>query len=209
MKKQKALEIINLVKSRRKDDFVQEILVTIEDFINHQVNFSYQDLMMFIEKQMSGKLGGKFIHINKALVFLKNELKTEYKKIKQETSKNIPKGIVTKQIKPTKTRKPKNYNPFELNFSVGTNPYKGLQYLCTIDNFSKTGIAKVNKVINITSEKDSNGKFIEIVSYEPSETNWYVKHLDANFREEDLFNKNVFNTKVLESLQPIIEEIYY
>lgn len=212
MEKQKALEIVQLVKSRRKEIFIQDVLIRIEDFINSQVIFSYHSLMMFVEKQMSGKLGGNFMYINKALDFLKNELKAEYKKsknkykiktIKLETSKGIQNCNITKS-----KIKPKSDIPFEIDFCVGTNPYKGFQYLCTIDNFSRTGIAKVNKIINRTSEKDSNGNFIEIITYEPSDTNWYVKHLDDNFREEDLFNKNVFNRVLLEALQPIVNEIY-
>jgi hypothetical protein len=40
--------------------------------------------MKFIQEQMSGKLGGIYMYINKALEFLKNELKSEFKKSKQK-----------------------------------------------------------------------------------------------------------------------------
>ena len=80
MEKEKALEKVSLVKSIITEDYIQEVLTKVEDYINSQETYSHQDTMEFIQKQMSGKLGGIYIHINKALEFLKNELKSEYKK---------------------------------------------------------------------------------------------------------------------------------
>jgi len=79
MEKEKALEKVYLVKSRRTEDYIQKVLIRVEDYINSQETFSYQDTMKFIQEQMSNKLGGIYMHINKALEFLKNELKVEYK----------------------------------------------------------------------------------------------------------------------------------
>lgn len=84
MEKEKALEKVYLVKSRRTEDYIQEVLIRVEDYIKSQEIFSYQDTMMFIQEQMSGKLGGIYMYINKALEFLKNELKAEYKNSKQK-----------------------------------------------------------------------------------------------------------------------------
>lgn len=84
MEKEKALEKVSLVKSRRTEDYIQEVLIRVEDYINSQETFSYQDTMNFIQRQMSGKLGGIYMYINKALEFLKNELKAEYKNSKQK-----------------------------------------------------------------------------------------------------------------------------
>lgn len=80
MEKEKALEKIYFVKSIRTEDYIQEVLTKVEDYINSQETYSHQYTMEFIQKQMSSKLGGIYIHINKALEFLKNELKSEYKK---------------------------------------------------------------------------------------------------------------------------------
>ena len=82
MEKEKALEKVSLVKSRRTEDYIQEVLIRVEDYINSQKTFSYQDTMKFIQEQMSGKMGGIYMYINKALEFLKNELKAEYKNSK-------------------------------------------------------------------------------------------------------------------------------
>ena len=84
MEKETALEKVSLVKSRRVEDYIQEVLVRVEDYIKSQETFSYHDTMKFIQEQMSCKMGGIYMYINKALEFLKNELKSEYKKSKQK-----------------------------------------------------------------------------------------------------------------------------
>jgi hypothetical protein len=84
MEKEIALEKVSLVKSKRTEDYIQEVLVRVEDYINSQETFSYQYTMNFIQEQMSCKMGGIYMYINKALEFLKNELKSEYKKSKQK-----------------------------------------------------------------------------------------------------------------------------
>lgn len=84
MEKEKVLEKVSLVKSRRTEDYIQEVLIRVEDYINSQETFSYQDTMKFIQEQMSCKMGGIYMYINKALEFLKNELKVEYKNSKQK-----------------------------------------------------------------------------------------------------------------------------
>lgn len=83
IEKEKALEKVYFVKSRRTEDYIQEVLIRVEDYINSQEPFSYQDTMKFIQEQMSGKMGGIYMYINKALEFLNNELKAEYKNSKQ------------------------------------------------------------------------------------------------------------------------------
>jgi hypothetical protein len=82
MNKEKALEKVSFVKSKRTEDYIQEVLTRVEDYINSQETFSYQETMKFIQEQMSSKLGGIYIYINKALDFLNNELKAEYKNSK-------------------------------------------------------------------------------------------------------------------------------
>lgn len=84
MEKEKALKKVFLVKSRRTEDYIQEVLIRVEDYINSQENFSYQNTINFIQEQMSSKMGGIYMYINKALEFLKNELKAEYKNSKQK-----------------------------------------------------------------------------------------------------------------------------
>lgn len=80
MEKDKALEIISLVKSRRSLEWEEEMLNIVESHILAQEPFSYQDTMTFIQSKMSSKLGGKYIYTNRVLEFLKNELKKENKK---------------------------------------------------------------------------------------------------------------------------------
>ena len=60
MDKNKALEKLELVKSKRTADYIQEVLIKIEDYINNQETFSYQETMKFIQEQMSCKMGSFF-----------------------------------------------------------------------------------------------------------------------------------------------------
>jgi hypothetical protein len=83
MNKEQALAKISYVKSKRTDwQYVQEVLTRVEDYVKQQDTYSHQDTMSFINGQMSSKLGGVFAYGNKALDFLKHELKSEYKKTK-------------------------------------------------------------------------------------------------------------------------------
>lgn len=83
MDKKIALTKISYVKSRRTEwQYVQEVLIKVEDYVKQQEVYSHQDTMKFIQEHMSNKLGGVYIYSNKALEFLKNELKLEYKKYK-------------------------------------------------------------------------------------------------------------------------------
>ena len=82
MNKHKTLEKINLVKSKRPDTHIQHVLNDIEEYVINQSVYDYNDIMQFIQSKMSGKLGGNSIYINKSLEFLKNEIRSEYKKHK-------------------------------------------------------------------------------------------------------------------------------
>jgi len=105
--------------------------------------------------------------------------------------------IVTAKSRKNRLAKPKKIK-FEINHSKGTNPYKGLEYFCTPDNFEKVGIAKVKPEVN-----KKTGEITYIAG-----SKWYVKHLDKTLYEAQLFNTNVFTAEVLEALEPIIEKFF-
>jgi RecA/RadA recombinase len=98
---------------------------------------------------------------------------------------------VTARAKKNRLAKPMKIK-FDINFDEGTNPYKGLEAFCNEENYEKVGICK--------GKKDSKGNFV------PGGTKYYVRHLDKTFYPKDLFNSEVFNEKVLDSLEPIIEK---
>ena len=84
MDKNKALEKIDLVLLKKGgEEHIKNVLEAVKQFVESQTGFDYYLTMQYIESQMSGKLGGVYMYANKALVFLKNELKSEKKKEKK------------------------------------------------------------------------------------------------------------------------------
>jgi protein associated with RNAse G/E len=83
MTKDKAIEVINFVISKRTDPQIQTVLFDIREYVEDMEVFDYQELMAYIHTKESGKLGGIFMYINKALAFLKQELKSENKRQKK------------------------------------------------------------------------------------------------------------------------------
>ena len=106
-------------------------------------------------------------------------------------------SVITAKSAKNRLAKPKKVK-FEIDYSKGINPYKGLDLFCTIENFEKIGIAQVKKVI----DKDSGE-----ITYQPS-NRWYVKHLDTTISAKQLFNRKVFNTEVLKAMEPIIYDYF-
>jgi hypothetical protein len=90
MKAFNIIEIIDNIKSRRiGENCVQDILNIVKKFIVNNYaspsdDIDYQSVMAFIESNFSEKLGGNAIYTNKALTFLKNEIKDFRKKEKKE-----------------------------------------------------------------------------------------------------------------------------
>jgi hypothetical protein len=93
--------------------------------------------------------------------------------------------------------KPKKIK-FEIDHSYGTNPYKGLEYFCSPENFEKVGIAKGKKVVN------DDGK----ITVNPGGNFWYVRHLDKALPEKQLFTSEVFNKEILNILEPLIYKYF-
>ncbi len=85
MEKEKVIEKINsIIDKRGRDKHIKNVLESVKVFVESQTGFDYFTTMEYIQSQMSEKLGGIYIYSNKALEFLKNELKTERKKQKYE-----------------------------------------------------------------------------------------------------------------------------
>jgi RecA/RadA recombinase len=106
-------------------------------------------------------------------------------------------SVITAKSAKNRLAKPKKVK-FEIDYSKGINPFKGLDLFCTFENFDKIGIAQVKKNI----DKDTGE-----VTYTPS-NRWYVKHLDATISVKQLFNRKVFNADVLKAMEPIIYDYF-
>ena len=89
MEKDTVLAKIDLVLLKRgSEERVKEVLVVVKHYVESQTGFNYDLTMQFIQTLFSSKLGGAAIYINKALSFLKEELKAEKKKEKEVNKLN-------------------------------------------------------------------------------------------------------------------------
>lgn len=106
--------------------------------------------------------------------------------------------IITAKAKKNRLAKPKKIK-FEINHTFGVNPYKGLEFFCTPENFDKLGIAKVKQEVDKKTGE---------VTYKPGGNKWYVRHLDKSLFDKNLYNGKVFNQEVREALEPIVYDYF-
>jgi len=105
--------------------------------------------------------------------------------------------IVTAKSRKNRLAKPKKVK-FEINHSKGVNPFKGLDFFCTPENFEKVGIAKLKKIVDKKSGE---------ITY-TNGTRYYIRHLDKYVFDKGLYNSQVFNDDVLNALEPIIYDYF-
>lgn len=155
-------------------------------------NHTYKTQDLFPKDIMKGGQG--LYYSASTIVFLsKAKLKTG-----QEGELEDQSGIIvtakTKKHRSAKLKKVK----FKISTDEGMNPYNGLEYFCSPENFEEVGIA-VGK-----AEVDSEGEF----TFKPGGKKWYVRHLNKSVWEKELFTSEVFTTEVLNKLEPIIKDYF-
>lgn len=157
-------------------------------------NHTYDDINAFFPQAvMAGGKGAEYTA--STIIFLSTaKLKTGRE---DELDLSATGVIVTAKAKKNRFAKLKKIK-FEIDNEYGTNPYKGLEYWCTPENFATVGIAKGKKIVN----EDGT------IGIEGGGTKWYVRHLDKSVFEKQLFTKAVFTDEVLQALEPIIEKYF-
>jgi len=157
-------------------------------------NHTYKTMDLFPQDVQGGGKGVDYSA--SSIVFLsKAQLKTGSEDDLDLNSSGI---LVTAKAKKNRNAKPKKIK-FEINHTSGVNPFVGLDYFCTPENFEKVGIAKVKKVIDKATKE---------VTYEEGGTKWFVKHLDKSFYAKQLFSPKIFTKEVLDNLEPIISKYF-
>ncbi len=138
--------------------------------------------------------GGEGLYYASSVILLLSDAKL---KTGEEDEMDLGRSgsVITAKAAKNRLAKPKKVK-FEIDYSKGINPYKGLDLFCTYENFEKVGVGKVKKVL----DKDTGE-----ITYEPS-NRWYVKHLDKTLANNQLYNRRVFNDDVLNALEPIVYE---
>jgi len=105
--------------------------------------------------------------------------------------------VVTAKSRKNRIAKPKKVK-FEIDHTKGVNPYKGLDFFCTPENFETVGIAKL---------KSNVDKKTGEITYTPG-TRYYIRHLDKYVFDKGLYNSQVFNKDVIDALEPIIYDYF-
>lgn len=152
-------------------------------------NHTYETMDMFPQTKMKGGEGA-FYSASTICFMTKAKLKEG---IEDDLDLGQSGIVVTARMVKNRLAKPKKVK-FEISFVSGCNPFVGLDYWCTEDNFEQIGIAK--------GKVDDKGNFIG------GGNKWYVHHLKRHVASADLFSSKVFTDDVLKSMEPIINDYF-
>lgn len=106
--------------------------------------------------------------------------------------------VVTAKTQKNRMAKPKKVK-FEISFVSGANPYKGLEYWCTEENFKQIGIAKGKMVIDKATGEEY---------FQAGGNNWYVRHIGKSVPGKHLHTSQVFTKEVLEGMFPVLKAYF-
>lgn len=159
------------------------------------LNHTYETMEMFSKQVMKG--GNAAYYAASVVSFLTKAKLKDGTEDEMDTQSGI---TVTMRHEKNRLCKPKKIK-FDISFKDGINPYSGLEYFCTKENFDKVGIAKGSLEVD-----KSTGE--EIFKASAAARFWYVRHLDKKVPTKALFNSKVFNEDVLKALEPIIQKYF-
>jgi RecA/RadA recombinase len=150
-------------------------------------NHTYVSMGMFPVEVFSGG-GGAIYSASTIMMLSKAKLKTG-----NEGEMDMSSGIVvTAKAYKNRMAKPKKVK-FEIDATKGANKYKGLEVFLTGENFNTIGVAK-GKIDKETGEFKEGGN------------KYYVSHLDKSFFEKEIYNGQIFNEKVLNAIDDIVQK---
>ncbi len=151
-------------------------------------NHTYETMDMFPQTKMKGGEGA--FYSASTIAFLTKA------KLKEGIEDDLDLGqsgiIVTAKMVKNRMAKPKKVK-FEISFVSGCNPYVGLDYWLTDDNFEQIGICK-GKMVGDQFVAGGN--------------RWYVAHMGRHVKGSELFSKEVFTEEVLKRMEPIINDYF-
>jgi len=116
--------------------------------------------------------------------------------------------VVTAKSMKNRLAKPKKVK-FEIDFTKGSNKYKGLQAFCRPEYFDIIGIAQGKwEEFKKPEVDESTGEEIYGKFSPGSGNRWYVKHLNKHLYEKDLYTNTVFTDDVLQKMEPIVNDYF-
>lgn len=152
-------------------------------------NHTYDSMDLFPQKVMKG---GQGLFYSASTIAFLSKAKLKETDLMDDLDTGQSGILVTAKMAKNRLAKPKKVK-FEISFVSGSNPYVGLDYWCTEENFEEVGICKGKMV---------GDKFVA------GGVRWYVRHLGTHIATKNLFSKKVFTKEVLDALQPIIKDYF-
>jgi RecA/RadA recombinase len=167
-------------------------------------NHTYETMDLFPQAIMKG---GKGLYYSaSSIAFLtKAKLKTGNEDDMDVGQSGI---VVTAKSMKNRLAKPKKVK-FEIDFTRGSNPYKGLQAFCRGEYFDQIGIAQgkwedfKTPVVDEDTGEEKYGEFKAGAG-----NRWYVRHLGKHMYEKELYTSKIFTPEVLEKMEPIVNDYF-
>lgn len=192
-------EVEDALSGKEKADFTKaKALASLFRIINSDLgdlsiplvatNHTYKTMDLYPQDKMKG--GEGLFYSASSIAFLSKA------KLKDGDLDDLDLGqsgiVVTAKMAKNRLAKPKKIK-FEISFVSGCNPYVGLDFWCTGENFEKVGVAK--------------GKMVDD-EFVPGGNRWYVRHLGKHVKKSEVFSPLVFNKEVLDALRPIVKDYF-
>ena len=192
-------EVEDALSGKEKADFTKaKALASLFRIINSDLgdlsiplvttNHTYKTMDLYPQDKMKG--GEGLFYSASSIAFLSKA------KLKDGDLDDLDLGqsgiVVTAKMAKNRLAKPKKVK-FEISFVSGCNPYVGLDFWCTGENFEKVGVAK--------------GKMVDD-EFVPGGNRWYVRHIGKHVKKSEVFSPHVFTKEVLDALRPIIKDYF-
>jgi hypothetical protein len=184
----KGIKVSKVEFSKEKQDVYDINVADVHHYILGNGLVTHNTMDMYPTEKMKGGEGA-YYSASTVCFLSKSKLKDENQ---DELDINQSGIIVTAKMVKNRMAKPKKVK-FEISFVSGSNPYIGLDWWCTPENFEQIGVAKGKMVGN---------------QFVPGGNRWYVRHLGKHVPIAELFSPQVFTKEVLDGMEPVINEYF-
>lgn len=182
------IKVKSVEKQINKEDVYDINVADVHHYILENGVVTHNTMDLFPQDKMKG--GEGLFYTASSIAFLTKA------KLKAGDEDDLDIGqsgiIVTAKMMKNRMAKPKKVK-FEISFVSGCNPYVGLDYWLTGENFEAIGIAKGKMV---------DDKFVA------GGNRWFVRHIGKHVKTTELFTSRVFTQETLDNLRPIVKEYF-
>ena len=188
----------------KKEDVYDINVEDVHHYIIENGIVTHNTMDMFPQQIMKGGKG--LYYASSVIAFLsKAKLKTG-----EEDELDIGQSgiIVTAKAMKNRMAKPKKVK-FEIDFTQGSNPYKGLEAFCRAETFEQIGIAQGKWEEFKTPEVDKETGEVKNGIFKAGAGNrWYIRHLDKHIYTKELHKAKVFTPEVLDKMELVVNSYF-